>query len=951
MLHIFLSLCVIAGAQPRHTFTRYLKESGLPMTMIQDMCQDRDGYLWLASGAGLFRFNGTSFNTYKLQTGPDGVSPLNDFTRVEDDALGKLWILSGDRTLYIFDRKTGDFEKACDVDILAIYKLDQDDLCFRSADGKIIRWQYAKTGGRGRFSEYFTLPKGTGVNGIFKDASDNIWILATTGLYRNTEFVSDIPALCVEESYNTLYFGGPRGKIVEYIDNRQFVLDSRSDKDIHLIASVPGTLDLIIGNSADGVELLNLNEWKRYPIAFDSYRDGQLKCLKDKRGNIWLYSANGGLDWYDAGKRKFVPFYDRRMQQAWNSEAYLKSILSDRQGNLWISASWGGLERVIFNDGDFKCKTVARGGGNISPENSVRAIYQSAKGIIYAATRDGKVHLYDSRLDHLAEWNTVDPVYSITGTSNGRIWLGTKGGGIIENTAPAWDQTGYSPRRYRKDDIMFYGSNGDLIYCLNSQDANRLWIASFDGSISYMEAAGEARNFISKKNRISFPTDRQNRIRYIRFGPDGRLYSCGNLGLFVCDDPYGEPEKMEFRRFGKVADYDIQHLMFSSSGQMYASTSNKGLLRFDDSSEDSGFSQYTTENGLLSNTVYSSIEDRSGNIWIATYRGLNKLNPETGSIIGYSYERMGINMMFNEGEPMMSADGEIYFNTNAGLFHFNPDEISNSSFTPTIIIQSCYVSGELVDAEGGLEINSGDKIRIRFSAIDLTAPEMILYSYRIDGVDEDWKKLGNNNLVAIEDLKKGSYMLRLRSTNGDGIYVENEKDIVISVRNGLSESVKALIYFSAVLLTVLVAFLAWRRRRSRGIATEPAAEAVPEQTEAEREEQRFKRMLVKYLENNIDDGELDIARMCKEMNMSRSVLFEKTKAILGTSPIEYLRNLRFGRAAQLIVSGEYSISQIAYMTGFNDSHYFSKAFKKHFGMTPTEYRRSASTEGSLRAQG
>jgi AraC-like DNA-binding protein len=71
--------------------------------------------------------------------------------------------------------------------------------------------------------------------------------------------------------------------------------------------------------------------------------------------------------------------------------------------------------------------------------------------------------------------------------------------------------------------------------------------------------------------------------------------------------------------------------------------------------------------------------------------------------------------------------------------------------------------------------------------------------------------------------------------------------------------------------------------------------------------------------------------------MGRTVFYQKLKAIIGLSPVDFIREMRIKRAKQLMESGEYNVSSVAYMTGFNDPKYFSKCFKKQFGMSPSEY--------------
>lgn len=78
--------------------------------------------------------------------------------------------------------------------------------------------------------------------------------------------------------------------------------------------------------------------------------------------------------------------------------------------------------------------------------------------------------------------------------------------------------------------------------------------------------------------------------------------------------------------------------------------------------------------------------------------------------------------------------------------------------------------------------------------------------------------------------------------------------------------------------------------------------------------------------------------MALAVDMSRSNFFRKLKSITGQSPIDFLKQMKMKRAVQLIESKEYNISEIAYMTGFNDAHYFSKCFKQAYGISPTEYK-------------
>ena len=92
------------------------------------------------------------------------------------------------------------------------------------------------------------------------------------------------------------------------------------------------------------------------------------------------------------------------------------------------------------------------------------------------------------------------------------------------------------------------------------------------------------------------------------------------------------------------------------------------------------------------------------------------------------------------------------------------------------------------------------------------------------------------------------------------------------------------------------------------------------------------------MEKNMDNGDLVVDDLVKEMAVSRSVFFKKLKSLTGLAPVEFIKEMRVKRAANLIESGEFNMTQIAYMVGINDPRYFSKCFKQRFGMTPTEYK-------------
>jgi Signal transduction histidine kinase len=108
-------------------------------------------------------------------------------------------------------------------------------------------------------------------------------------------------------------------------------------------------------------------------------------------------------------------------------------------------------------------------------------------------------------------------------------------------------------------------------------------------------------------------------------------------------------------------------------------------------------------------------------------------------------------------------------------------------------------------------------------------------------------------------------------------------------------------------------------------------------------DEEFMRKVVQSTEENLDNADFKIDVLADSMNMSRAVFYRKFKSIIGISPIEFVIKKRIKRAEQLIQSEEYSISEIAYMSGFASPQYFNRVFKGIMGCTPKEFKKQQST--------
>lgn len=124
------------------------------------------------------------------------------------------------------------------------------------------------------------------------------------------------------------------------------------------------------------------------------------------------------------------------------------------------------------------------------------------------------------------------------------------------------------------------------------------------------------------------------------------------------------------------------------------------------------------------------------------------------------------------------------------------------------------------------------------------------------------------------------------------------------------------------------------RFRERLLRMEPSS-----QSEQKRPEDEFLVRLHALMEKHMDDNSLNIDQLAEEIGLGRTIFFNKLKGLTGLSPVEFIREVRIKRAAQLLRDPNLNISEVTYMIGMNDSRYFSKCFKQAYGVTPTEYKR------------
>ena len=95
--------------------------------------------------------------------------------------------------------------------------------------------------------------------------------------------------------------------------------------------------------------------------------------------------------------------------------------------------------------------------------------------------------------------------------------------------------------------------------------------------------------------------------------------------------------------------------------------------------------------------------------------------------------------------------------------------------------------------------------------------------------------------------------------------------------------------------------------------------------------------VMKVINENLADPDFNVERLTTEVGISRAQLHRKMKEITGISTAEFIRNIRLEQAARLLKEGKVNVTQVTYAVGFNNQTHFSSLFRRHFGMSPSEY--------------
>ena len=701
---------------------------------------------------------------------------------------------------------------------------------------------------------------------------------------------------------------------------------------------------------------------------------------EDKNGNM-ICGSNDKLYLFNIKKRQFEPYQGRNIkitpyrasQQVRDLIHQVKGfesievniMLQDSQQGIWTYSNRG-LERLSLIP-----RPVETELSNGQSEQVVSALYTDHHGRLWAADKEGYIRISDS--NGAVCWLTADgklqaqrtcfgyAAYEIYEDSQGNVWIGAKPGGLfrLKNEGTSYRITHFVP-----DEADIYSLNHDGIYAISEDSKHRIIIATYGGGLNIGEPQRDGTmRFINSNNRLKLFSKNGMKSRCLFLQPDGTALLGTNDGLytFSLHDPY---EKMHFyinRRhpdqFQSISNNYVLEILQTKNGDLYVATSGGGtekILSTELLSDTIRFEHHSVREGISSDMNQTLAEDNDGNLWIVSAGSISLLNTRTGVATNYWHLLNESSNVFTEATPTLLPDSSMVLGTTKGTLTLGRNRMRKSLYVPTIVF----------DCEREIRLSPEERdFTVHFAAIDYNKNEEIIYAYRMEGIDSLWRYTRQNELNYVS-LAPGTYTLHIKSTNGDGIWTDNETTIILHRAASFHETPWAWMLYGGLLvllMTIVVTTIRYIQMLKRELKdvqltskeqvevlgarlkemlpiTETVREIREDHAEQLGEDDRvFAERLKNYIEKNISNANLSVQDIAYEMNVSRTVLFVRMKHIFDSSPNNYLLNTRINYAKRLLSEPGVRVSDVAYRCGFSDPKYFSRCFKKLTGCLPKDY--------------
>ncbi|MCC2955290.1 GAF domain-containing protein [Massilia sp. IC2-477] len=766
----------VAVAAPRSLrFERLSIEQGLSQQSVLTILQDRRGFMWFGTQAGLNRYDGYRVTVYRNDPdNPDSI-PDNYVVASHEDQQGRLWFgTKGGLTR--FDHASGKFVRYLEPEALgapasrrrtpAPYTGNRAVLAIQPARGGL--WlatgdglQFLDTAS-GALRSYRHDPadpaslRDNRVNALALDGGGNLWIGTAGGIDRLA----------------------PGADRFEHFDVDKSDLQRNT-----VLALSMGPRDTLWVGTASGLEAWRLGDGtpfaqpqRRRLGSQEGIGEQRINALyHDGGGTLWVGTDMDGMKWLDPATGRFLSYRNDPADPHTLSDNQVSSMLVDRTGTLWAGTQYGGVSRTDLASGGF----TRHGGNEGMGRAKVRAVLEDPDGRIWIGTTgDGLMRLGrpGGRVERIGREGEPGDLVTALAFARGRLWIGTPTGLVWRDADGRYGQ------------LALGGSPGaNYVQGLHAGRSGTLWIVTRGGLAAL--APGE------------------DRVRTWRHDA-GDPHSLGeNYGFTALEDRKGivwigteagleryDPASGRFTHFRHDPDNQnglrhsrVHHLMESARGELWVGTAG-GLHRMQQTREGTRFRFYPFSSGPKALPIGASLEDEHGYIWASTTNGITRVDPGSGATKSYTAKDGLVDGSYFVGAALRASDGQFYFGGMTGLTSFMPDAVRDNPYAPEVVITDFLVLNRSratpnFHEQSAITLSHRDTVfALEFAALHYADPDGNRYAYRLEGFDQGWVDTdARRRYASYTNLDPGTYVFRVRASNKDGVWSTLPATLAITI--------------------------------------------------------------------------------------------------------------------------------------------------------------------------
>jgi len=788
LAYLLLPALLMAAPLPPLTFLN--DEQGLSNNSVRSIFQDHNGFIWLGTFDGLNRYDGYNCKVYRHKINDPHSLVHNFILSVTEDSLHNIWI--GTRqgvsrlsplwdqfnSVYLHGNNNQPLKavvKSVRADRSNNVFLATEDLGLLLCPQGALEAQAIPLVADGHIITSYT------VKTVRMDGAGNVWALVHKyGLAR----------------YN--------------YTSKQLVLINTSLPDANWLETQGS--NLIIGN---GTSLFGYNPATPLPAVLVNYQsqvpDGGaiITFSIDDKGRYWVNTSSGYLlSWKPAEQVAVV--LARKDGSLALSGLEFSTVFIDRQSRKWIGTSTNGVALLDPHKDGFQTLIHEPGNSNSLVDNVVSALFEANDGTMYIGTDGGGVSVWNRQRNTFTTLLENGAVTGIKADDRQHIWIATFRQGMFRYT-PATQKTDHYPLLNPA-----YTAEDRTAYALLEDRNHDLWVSTLRQNSVY--GALYRLNAAADKFEV-FDASLSDLFTLYEDG-NGVLWG-GNLRQLVKIDK--TTKKHSFYNIG----FAVRSIYEDGRGNLWLGTEGGGLQLFDRIRE-RVTARYSTADGLSSDVILTILEDGAGHLWMSTFNGLIRFDINKRNCRNY-YQADGLQSnQFHYNCALALHNGQLAFGGIKGLNLFYPDAIRVSHAMPPLQLTGVEINNTPVTQDTSYikQVVNGNIAAItvpynkavltfKYSTLEYSVPDKITYAYYMEGWDRNWNYAGNLRTAAYTHLDEGSYIFRIKSTNGEGEWNPQQIAIRITVLPPWYRSWWAYILYGVGAIAAIYLFISYKTRQSR----------------------------------------------------------------------------------------------------------------------------------------